>query len=201
MEIGRAKLPVPGGGQAPTTPGDLANFATRVDKFLAHQVTDAADRDNRFGDADPGTVTVSTNGTMWARTTGGVWVVIHEEPEPWRPLSLATGFVAGEEAPKIRRIGKQVWIRGRAQKADGSLIRSDGATKLATVPDDCIPTALASGAAGQTLTGDPFTGVGRVEVLPYNWERPEGGQGSVMWYSQDGSGTTWAGVDLSYWID
>ncbi|MFE6426732.1 hypothetical protein ACFVOB_14840 [Streptomyces rochei] len=205
MDIGRAQLPVPSGSQSPTTPGDMAAFALRVDKFLAHPVDDEAERDARFADADPGTVTFSrVDGTMWGLVEGvneNTWVTIHEEPEPWRNLPLVSGFTAGEEAPKIRRVGKQVFIRGRVQRTDGGLITSSGDVKLAQVPNDCIPVALASGAAGQTLLGDPVIGLGRVEVLPQGWEKPAGGPGSVIWYSQDPPGSSWVGVDLTYWID
>lgn len=202
MDIGRAQLPIPAGGQSPTVPGDLAALALRIDKFLAHPVDDEAERDARFAEADPGTVTVSrTDGTMWAKLDDGSWVTVHEEPESWRPLSLASGFTAGDQAPQIRRAGNQVWIRGRVQRVDGGLITSSGDVKLAQVPDDCIPVALASGAAGQTLLGDPVIGLGRVEVLPEGWEKVAGGPGSVLWYSQEPPGSTWVGVDLSYWID
>lgn len=201
MLIGRAQLPVPGGGQAPTVPGDLAALALAVDQYLAHPVDDAADRDINYGDADPGTVTVSRAGSVWVKLLGGGWATVHEEPEGWRNLPLNSGFVGGEESPKIRRIGNQVWIRGRVERTDGGLITSSGDVKVAQVPNDCIPTALASGAAGQSLAGDMTTGVGRVEVLPAAWEKPGAGPGSVIWYSQEGSGSTWVAVDLQYWTD
>lgn len=201
MQIGRAQLPVPGGGQAPTMPGDMAAFALAVDKRLVHPVDDAADRDANFGDADPGTVTVSLAGTVWVKVADGTWITAHEEPEAWRNLPLPAGYVGGEESPKIRRVGKQVWMRGRVERTDGGLITSSGDIKIAQVPDDCIPKALASGGAGMTLLGDPVIGLGRVEVLPHGWEKPAGGPGSVIWYSQDPPGSAWVGVDLTYWID
>ncbi|GGQ81362.1 hypothetical protein [Streptomyces flaveolus] len=201
MQIGRAQLPVPGGGQAPTTPGDMAALALAVDKRLVHPVDDAADRDATFGDADPGTVTVSVAGTVWVKVIDGTWITAHEEPEAWRNLPLVAGYTGGEESPKIRRVGKQVWIRGRVERTDGGLITSSGDIKIAQVPDDCIPKALASGGAGQSILGDLEIGLGRVEVLPIGWEKPSGGPGSVIWYSQEAPGSPWVGVDLQYWTD
>jgi hypothetical protein len=29
----------------------------------------------------------------------------------------------------------------------------------------------------------------------------EGTHGSIMWYTQDGTGSSWVGMDFSYWID
>ncbi|MDV6290338.1 hypothetical protein R2F25_30485 [Streptomyces sp. UP1A-1] len=150
----------------------MAALALAVDKRLVHPVDDAADRDANFGDADPGTVTVSLAGTVWVKVADGTWITAHEEPEAWRNLPLPAGYVGGEESPKIRRVGKQVWMRGRVERTDGGLITSSGDIKIAQVPDDCIPKALASGGAGMTLLGDPVVGLGRVEVLPHGWEKP-----------------------------
>ncbi|AQW55303.1 hypothetical protein ACIQPP_05640 [Streptomyces violaceusniger] len=201
--IGRANLPVPAGGNSPTVPADIAALAEAVDPHLRHTVTNKAQRDTLFADAPAHTLVTADDGSMWLKvsSTSNTWVSIYEAPEAWRPLPLASGFTAGEQAPEIRRIGTHVWMRGRVQRVDGAVIFNLSATKIAQVPADCVPLALASGAAGQSVVGDPVTGVGRIEVLATGWERPEGGAGSVLWYSQDGTGSTWVGCDLEYWID
>jgi hypothetical protein len=70
------------------------------------------------------------------------------------------------------------------------------------VPDDCIPEQIASWDGGQSLTGDPSTAVGRMEAFsPDQDSNALGGRGSLIWYSQDGTGTPWVDISGSYWLD
>ncbi|WP_448319223.1 hypothetical protein [Streptomyces sp. CO7] len=197
--VGFAQLPVPGGGDAPTGPGALAALGLAIDPHLVHHVTDRAARDAQFATAPLHTVVTANNGSLWIKTSASssTWATVYEPDPDWRPVALASGFQSGNAA--VRRIGKRVHVRGTITKSDGSAIVST--TKLGDVPADCWPQHTARGAGGSTITGDPVVGLGRIEVLGQGSNVNGATNGALMWYSQDGSGTDWVGIDFSYWID
>ncbi|MEV6836761.1 hypothetical protein AB0N17_20015 [Streptomyces sp. NPDC051133] len=195
--VGRAQLPIPGGGDAPVGPGALAELALAIDPHLVQHVVDKAERDAQYADSPLHMLVSAENGSLWMKTSASsnTWAVIYEPLADWRPVTLASGFTAGQTTPEIRIDRGQVYLRGRVEKSDGTTIGISG-VKLGTVPDDCIPSQLESWAAGQSITGDPVTAVGRMEAFSHDQDSNSlGGAGSLVWYSQDGTGTTW--VDIS----
>lgn len=201
--IGRAQLPIPGGGDAPVGPGALAELALAIDPHLVQHVADKAERDAEYDDAPLHTIVSAANGSLWLKTSASTntWAVIYEPVAAWRPITLASGFTAGQTTPEIRIDRDRAYLRGRIEKTDGTVIPIGG-TKLATVPSDCIPEQLSSWAGGQSITGDPMTAVGRLEVFsPDQDSNAFGGRGSLIWYSQDGTGTPWVDLSGSYWLD
>lgn len=201
--VGRALLPVPGGGDAPAGPGALAAFGLAVDPHLVQHVVDKAARDAQYGDAPLHTLVSAENGSLWIKTsaTSNTWAAIYEPLPAWRPITLASGYEAGQTDPEVRIVGGRVHLRGRIEKVDGTVISING-VKLGTVPDDCIPAQIASWDGGQSLTGDPATAVGRMEAFsPDQDSNSLGGRGSLIWYTQDGTGTPWVDISGSYWLD
>lgn len=200
--VGLAQIRVPAGGNSPTIPGDIANAATDIDPHLILHVVDKAERDELYSAAPLHTAVSAENGSLWLKTSAlNTWAVIYEPLEAWRPLSLASGFTAGQTDPEIRIDRGQAHLRGRIERTDGVPIAISG-VKLATVPTDCIPAQISSFAGGASLTGDPMTGVGRVEIFsPDQDGNALGARGSVVWYSQDGTGVPWVDISGSYWLD
>lgn len=206
--FGYAGLPVPGGGDGPTMPGHLAELAEAIDPHLWQHADDEADRDTKYSTAPALTAVVALNGTVWIKTSSGsTWVTVWEPLQEWQPLSLASGYEAGQTVPEGRIDRGKVSLRGRIQRIDGGLVPAAG-VKLATVPSDFIPEQISSFAGGASLTGDPMTGVGRVEIFsPDQDANALGARGSVIWYSQDGiqdsgtPGVVWVDISGSYWLD
>jgi hypothetical protein len=200
--VGYAQLPIPGGGDAPVGPGSLAELALAIDPHLLQHVTNKAERDELYDDAPLHTAVTANDGSLWIKTSASTntWATIYEPDPGWRPLPLAAGFEADQNDPEVKRIGNQVWLRGRVRKTDGTTITTN-ATKIGNVPSDCIPQQLATFAGGSSITGDPIVGVARFEVYsPLNTQQAPG---SLMLYSQDGEsyGFTWVDISGSYWID
>ncbi|MFJ3084982.1 hypothetical protein [Streptomyces sp. NPDC086838] len=209
MDIGYAGLPVPGGSQSPTTPGDMAALAAAIDPHLVQHVTDLAERNTKYGDDAPlHTVVSAADGSLWIKTSAdtATWATIYEPLPAWRPISLAGGYESGEFSPQIRLVGTRAHVRGRIQKSDGTVFALEG-VKVGDVPSDCRPATLGSWAGGASLQGDPMTGVGRLEVLGVGTSSSIGGAGSLIWFSQDGTqavggaGVKWIDLSGSYWID
>jgi hypothetical protein len=200
--IGYAELPVPGGADSPTTPGHLADLATAIDPHLVHHVANVSQRDQKFADAPLHTAVTAADGSLWLKTsaTSNTWATVYAPDPGWRPVSLASGYEEDQTVPEVKRIGNQVWTRGRIRRTDGTPI-APNATKLGNVPGDCIPKQLATFAGGSSMTGDPIVGVARFEVYsPLNTQQTPG---SLMLYSQDAEayGFTWVDISGSYWID
>lgn len=207
--FGYADLPVPGGGDGPTVPGHLADLAEAIDPHLWQHVTNLADRNSLLPAAPAQTVAVALDGTTWIKTSSvaNTWVTIWEPVAAWQALTLSSGYEAGQTDPEGRIDRGKVYLRGRIQRTDGSLIATAG-VKLATVPTSMIPTQISSFAGGASLTGDAMTGVGRVEIFsPDQDANALGARGSIIWYSQDGiqdagtGGVFWVDISGSYWLD
>lgn len=200
--IGYAELPVPGGGDAPTWPGALADLATAIDPHLWHHVADLAERDADYSGAPLHTVTTATNGSVWVKTSSGsnTWATIWEPVPAWRAVSPASGYQSGEFAPLCRIDRGRVHLQGRLQRIDGGVFPVAG-VKVGSVPADCRPAKYGSYAGGASITGDPSIGVGRIEVLGLASSTSLGVAGDIIWYSQDGSGVPWIDLSGSYWLD
>lgn len=207
--IGYAELPVPGGGDSPTTPGHLAELAEAIDPHLWQHVVNEADRNTRLAGAPVQTVAVAPNGTAWIKTATATntWITLWEPLSAWQPITLASGYIAGETVPQVRIDRGRVWTRGRIARADGTLLPAAG-VKLGTVPNAAIPAQLGAWAGAASLTGDAMTGVGRVEVFSADQDgNINGNRGSIVWYSQDGmqdngvTGVYWADISGFYWLD
>ncbi|MFC8520821.1 hypothetical protein [Streptomyces sp. NPDC057257] len=207
--FGYANLPVPGGGDGPTMPADLAELAEAIDPHLWQHANDQADRNTKYATAPVQTVVVALDGTTWIKVASdsNTWITVWEPVADWVPLTLASGYEEGQTTPEGRIDRGRVYLRGRIQRTDSGLIAASG-VKLATVPTDFIPAQISSFAGGASLTGDAMTGVGRVEIFsPDQDANALGARGSLIWYSQDGSqdsgtpGVMWVDISGSYWLD
>lgn len=190
--IGRANLPVPDGADAPLGPAALAELALAIDGHLPRPVADKAERDAQYADAPQRTMVVSAAGAVWIKTSSSTntWATVYEPLPAWRPITLVDGLsVTGGYTPQYRIVGRQVHVRGRVEKTDGTPWVGSGA-KIADTPPDAVPARLGVWAGGQSLTGDPSTAVCRVECAT-----------SIVWWSQDGSGGMWVDISGSYWLD
>lgn len=206
--FGYADLPVPGGGDGPTMPGHLADLAEAIDPHLWQHANDEADRDTKYSAAPALTAVVATNGTVWIKTSSGsTWVTVWEPLQDWQPLTLVSGYEAGQTTPEGRIDRGKVHLRGRIQRTDSGLVPAAG-VKIGEVPEDFFPEQLSSFAGGASLTGDAMTAVGRVEIFSHDQDANAlGAAGSIIWYSQDGSqdsgtpGVAWVDISGSYWLD
>ena len=204
--VGYAQLRIPAGGDAPAGPGALMELATDIDPHLVQHVADQAERDAEYDDAPLHTMVSAEDGSLWIKTsaTTNTWATIYEPVPAWRPIELLTGYQEDGFTPQVRRIGNQVWLRGRISRVDGTVIPTNGVA-VATVPDDCIPQEqLGAYAATSSLAGDVVIGVGKLEVLNVGTASALGDPGTITWWSQDGptaAGTPWINISGSYWID
>lgn len=203
--IGLADLPVPAGGDAPAGAGQMAALAEVVDVHLVHHVTNLADRNSRFSEAPQHALAVALDGTMWVKTSGvsNTWVTIWEPLPAWQGVTPASGYEGGAYTPQARRVGQQVFLRGRLQRADSELVIPNNGVKIGEVPTDCIPQEqIGAFAATSSLAGDVVIGVGKLEIVDVNTSSGLGAPGSILWWSQDGTdGSPWVNISGSYWID
>ncbi|GGX01856.1 hypothetical protein [Streptomyces chryseus] len=192
-EIGYAQLPVPGGGDAPVGPGNLAALATAIDPHLVHHATNLADRNSRFATAPVHTLVSAENGALWKKTssTTNTWITVVEPVAAWRPIALASGFTSsGGYTPGYRIDRGQVHMRGRIERINPLLVMDGGSgLTLAAVPSDAVPDQLSTWAGCQSMTGDPITGVCRMEAAT-----------NIVFWSQDGTGAAWVDISGSYWL-
>lgn len=200
--VGNAELPVPGGGDAPVGPGALAALAAAIDPHLIQHVADQAERDAEYAAAPLHTLVSAENGSLWIKTsaTANTWATIHEPEPAWRPVTPAAGYSADVYTPQVRRIGNEVHLRGRIVRTDGTVFPLSG-VKIADVPSDAIPAVYGSFSGTASLVGDPTIGVGRIEVIGALQSNSFGSAGSVVWFSQDGTGVTWVDISGIYWLD
>lgn len=204
--VGYAKIRIPGGGDAPVGPGALMEMGTDIDPHLLQHVVDQAERDATYADAPLHTAVTAEDGSLWLKTsaTTNTWATLYEPDPPWRPIDLVTGYQAGTYRPEVRRIGNRVWLRGRIERTNGTVIPNDG-VGIAKVPDDCIPQEqIGAYAATSSLSDDVVIGTGKLEVLDTGTASSLGAPGTVLWWSQDGptaAGTPWVNISGSYWID
>lgn len=204
--IGYADLPVPAGGDGPQIPSALADLAAAVDPHLVQHVTNLADRNTTLSGAPQHTVAIANDGTTWVKTDSGsnTWITVWEPLPAWTDITLASGYQEDTYTPQVRRIGQQVWLRGRIARTDGAVIPNQG-IRIGSVPTDCIPQGqIGAWAATCSLAGSVVIGVGKMEVLDVDTASALGPPGSILWWTQDGpteAGTPWVNISGSYWID
>lgn len=133
----------------------------------------------------------------------GTWVLL-PYVEPWRLLPLAS-TVRGYEnndidwIPQIRRVGAQVYVRGRVELKSGANFPVASGYVLGTMPSDCIPTKVGD-VVGVATTASGQIGDSRFQVAASDGA---GGGGQISFWS--GSGPTpispWLGFVGSFWLD
>lgn len=196
--IGNAQLPVPGGAQAPTTPGDLAALAAAIDPHLWQHVTTKAARDSTYAQAPIHTVVTAEDGSVWVKTsTTNVWATIWEPIAAWRPINLAAGIgVSGDTTPSVRIVDGYVHMLGAVNKSDSTYFTGD-ALLLGTVPTDCVPARRRRYGGTASLAGDTTDAAVRIEITGASETTP----GQVLaWYQATG-GTPWVDLGGGYWKD
>ncbi|WP_263170695.1 hypothetical protein [Streptomyces sp. SCSIO ZS0520] len=203
--IGYAQLPVPGGGQSPTTPGDLADLATALDPRLVHQVTNLAERTTRFATAPAHTLVTADDGTTWLKTsaTADTWATLWAPPPVWnRQITLKSGFQAGDVrlAAMVVDGGRKVEVQGRIERTDATKIYDPNAVNLGSVPSDLIPPRLATWSGTCSMAGATTDASGRLEVLGANTASAYGSTGDLLWWYQGTEGTDWVDISGYYWL-
>jgi hypothetical protein len=151
------------------------------------------------------------NGSMCTRTdikalyeyVSGAWVLL-PYTEPWRNLSLAStvrGYKNNdlEWMPQIRRVGAQVFLRGRMELKTGANFPASSAYVLATVPSDCIPLKTAD------LVGTSTTAASQIGICRYQVAQSDGsgGGGQISFWAGTGPtpNTPWVGFTGFFWVD
>lgn len=133
----------------------------------------------------------------------GSWVLL-PYAEPWRTLALHAGVRGylnnnAEWLPKIRRIGAQVFVRGRVELTAGGNFAASASTPLITLPSDCIPSS------GADLVGTSTSSVGQIGLARFQVNSPSDptNPGSIILITGSGPNPAsgWVGVQGSYWVD
>ncbi|MCX4661508.1 hypothetical protein [Streptomyces uncialis] len=201
MDLGYALLPVPGGGQAPAVPGDLAALALALDPHLVQHCVDQADRDARYSTAPLHTVVTAETGALWIKTSAvtSTWATVWEPTPAWRPVVPAAGISQSGETPmSVRRIGNHIYLQGRCDRADGLNITGEP-VNVGRVPADCVPVDLRTYSAACSLGGTTIQAAGRMEVLGTTSSSPSGTAGDLLWWYQGEGGAPWVDVSGNYW--
>lgn len=131
----------------------------------------------------------------------GSWVLV-PYTEAWRTLPLVSGWRGYSNngptwLPQIRRVGAQVFVRGRVElTAGGTITQGQAGGGFANVPSDCIPAIKSVDATGTcTITGGDQDGTARLQIL----------EGAALITAFFGSppfpATPWIGFGFSYWVD
>lgn len=204
--LGYADLPVPGGGQSPLIPADIAALAEAVDPHLRHTVANLAERATKFPASTPAqTLVTAANGTMWLKTSNTLdtWVTIWEPPPTWdRTMSLSSGLQVGDVAIGLMIVdgGRKVELKGRIERTDAGNILDPNAVNLGSVPSDCIPPALRTWVGACSMAGATTDAAGRLEVLGTSTASAYGDVGDVLWWYQGTEGTSWVDLSGYYWL-
>ncbi|MDG9701654.1 hypothetical protein [Streptomyces sp. DH37] len=203
--IGYADLPVPDGGDAPAGSGQLAALAAAIDPRLLHHVTNEAERDTEFAGAPVSTAVVADNGTLWIKTgvSPDVWTTVWEPYESWQNVTPAAGMTVSSPPAQYRRVGNQVYLRGRIAKTDESNIVGTSGAAICAVPTNLAPVTQATYPCPTSLAGDIASGVGKVEIVGAdNPSSTWGPPGTLVWWNQESTaGTPWVNISGYYWLD
>ncbi|MGW6008683.1 hypothetical protein [Streptomyces sp. NPDC055210] len=202
--LGYADLPVPGGGQAPLIPADIASLAEAIDPHLRHSVANLAERTTKFSAAPAQTLVTAANGTMWLKTSGvsDTWVTIWEPPPTWdRTMTLSTGLQVGDVSIGLMIVdgGRKVEIKGRIERTDAGKIVDPNAVNLGAVPSDCIPPGLRTWVGACSMAGATTDAAGRLEILGTSSASAYGSVGDILWWYQGTDGTDWVDLSGYYW--
>lgn len=149
----------------------------------------------------PGTVPIGalcirTDTKVLYTAISGTWIAI-PFVEPWRTLSMPNG-VRGynnndpEWVPQVRRIGAQVFIRGRVELTSGAIIPNQQV--LVTLPSDCVPSDAVD-LVGTSTTGANQPGIARYQI--------DASTNQVKFFAGGGPtpSSSWLGIQGSYWVD
>ncbi|MBL3670817.1 hypothetical protein JL475_33640 [Streptomyces sp. M2CJ-2] len=201
--LGYASLPVPGGGQSPTVPADMAALAEAIDRHLVHYVANKAERDSRFASAPVHTIVSAADGTVWKKTAAGnTWATWWEPAPGWdRTVTLKPAFQAGDVSLGLMLLdgGRRVELKGRVERVDSTNITDPNAVNLGSVPADCIPPSLRTWAGTCSMAGETTDGAGRLEILGTNTSSGYGVAGDILWWYQGTGGTPWVDISGYYW--
>jgi len=144
------------------------------------------------------------NGSICSRTdqkaiyqyNGSSWIPL-PYVEAWRTLTLASGVRGYQSSsaiwlPRIRRIGNQVFIRGRVELVSGN----NWATGyvVATLPSDC-EVAYPQDVVGTCTTGSGQIGTARFQI--------DTDTQNIVFFAGSGPNpnTPWLGLNCSFWMD
>lgn len=133
----------------------------------------------------------------------GAWVLL-PYAEPWRTAPLHSGIRGylnntAMWLPKIRRIGSQVFVRGRMELTAGGNFPASAVTMVIDLPSDCIPVKSGDLTGTATTGGTAQHGFARYQVNAATDVNP----GTIALYVGTGPtpATPWIGIQGSYWID
>jgi len=199
INSGYAGLPVWEGLDAPDWASYTAQLVAATDPHLVQFVADVDERNSRLADAPVGTVAVKTpDGTVWLKADSG-WVAWWEPIETWRSITLGPQFSV-QTPCQVRRIGNQVYLRGRANHTDNNIPLNG--ILVGTVPSDCIPTTIATAAVGISLVGTNEDPCARLEIYGTSNTTSVGGPGTVsVWIGVGQENVPWTSLNCTYWLD
>jgi hypothetical protein len=144
-----------------------------------------------------------TTGALCVRTdllaiyewTGSDWNAIVPTQQPWQTLPLPSGTRGYSSnnpdfTPQYRKIGDQVWIKGRIELTSGANFSSGYTINL---PSQIVPTHLIDAAGTSTTTGGQ-PGICRWQIQP---------DGQMIFFAGSGPtpATPWLGFNITYMTD
>ncbi len=142
-----------------------------------------------------GTLCVRIDNNALYQWNGGGWTAIVAPDPGWAFLTLPSGtrgYNGNDEGwrPKYKKIGNQVWIRGRIELTSGA--------NFANGYSFNVPAGMEPQDA-YDLTGTCTTAAGQIGVARFQLNET----GIVTFYAGSGPNpnTPWLGWNFSYWID
>jgi hypothetical protein len=203
--IGFAGLPIPGGGDGPDVPADIAELAAALDPHLVQHATNQADRDSKFSAAPVQTLVIAEDGTSWVKlsSSSNTWATLYEPLQDWQAtITLKAGLEEGvvELGTRVKD-GTHVYLKGRIQRTDGALIYDPNAVNLGSVDSALIPTELRTYGGTCSMAGTTTDASGRIEILDENTSSAYGEAGDILWWYQGTDGTGWVDISGDYWMD
>jgi hypothetical protein len=148
-----------------------------------------------------GSLCVRTDSPSLYQYTGSAWVTLAANQQGWQTLPLPSGTrsytdtsVPATFVPQYRRIGNQVWIKGRIELTSGGTFPGGYSLPLPTI----IAPANTIDAPGTSTTGGGQIGVCRWQINPDFGSGP-----SMVFFAGSGPNpsTTWLGFNVTYMLD